>query len=212
MAKIVVIGGGGHAKIIMSIIKKINNFKIVGYTDHENRGNILGINYLGNDEVLRQVKRNYPSSSVVIGIGMLNNPNAQKRKKLFNFVTSLGFKLLPILSPDAVINENVKIGEGTIVMDGVIINSGTVIGDGVILNTNCSIDHDCKIGNFTHVAPGAILAGGVTIGENVLVGAGAIVIEYKTIADNILIGAGSVVTQDFTESGIYVGNPARLKS
>ncbi len=212
MTDIVVIGGGGHAKVVISIIKKINNFKIIGYTGPEDRGRILGIDYLGNDDVLRQVKRDHPSSSAVISIGMLKNLDAQKRKQLFELAVTLGFKLPPVTSPDAIINENVKIGDGTVVMDGVIINSGTVIGEGVILNTSCSIDHDCKVGSFTHVAPGATLSGGVTVGKNVLVGAGATVTQYKTIADNVLIGAGSVVTQDFTEAGIYVGNPARLKS
>ena len=30
------------------------------------------------------------------------------------------------------------------------------------------------------------------------------------ICDNTVIGAGAVVTKDITESGIYIGNPARL--
>jgi len=212
MHDIVVIGGGGHAKVIISIIKKINNFKIVGYTDPKNRGDILGIKYLGNDDVLAKVKGDHPSAVVVIGLGMLKSSDAQKRKQLFDLATSLELKLPPIISPDAIINENVQLGDGTVVMDGVIVNSGSIIGEGVILNTNCSVDHDCKIGSFTHVAPGVTLSGGVTIGDNVFVGAGATVKEYKSIADKVLIGAGSVVTKDCTESGIYLGNPASLRS
>ena len=80
------------------------------------------------------------------------------------------------------------------------------------MNTNCSVDHDCKISSFAHMAPGATLSGGVTIGENVLIGAGATVIEYKSIADNVIIGAGSVVVEDIPETGTYFGNPARLST
>lgn len=212
MCNFVVIGGGDHAKVIISILKKSDDLRIIGYTDVEDRGDILGIMYLGNDDVLREVKRNHPATSAVIGLGMLKNSDAEKRKQLFDLANSLGFKLPPIISSDAIINEDVEIGDGTVVMDGVVVNSGSLIGEGVILNTNCSVDHDCRIGNFTHVAPGATLSGGVAVGENVLVGAGATVTEYKSIAANVLIGSGSVVIQDCAEAGTYVGNPARLKS
>ena len=208
--KIILIGGGGHAKVIISIIKKMDDFRIIGYTDSDNRGDILGVEYLGGDDLLRQVIKDHPSATAaVVGVGMLKNSDARKRKQLFDLASSLSLKLPPIISPDAVINEDVKIGDGTVVMDGAVVNSGSSIGDGVILNTSCSVDHDCKISSFAHIAPGATLSGGVTIGENVLVGAGATVIEYKSIADNVIIGAGSVVVEDILELGIYTGVPAK---
>jgi len=211
MTDIVVIGGGGHAKVIISIIKKIKDFRIIGYTDLADRGDILGVEYLGSDELLRQVIRDHPSVTAVVGVGMLKNSDAHKRKQLFDLADSLGLNLPPIISPDAIINEDVEISDGTVVMDGVVINSGTVIGEGVILNTNCSVDHDCKVGSFTHVAPGATLSGGVTVGKNVLVGTGAVVIQHKEIVDNVLISAGSTVVKDILKTGTYFGSPARLK-
>jgi len=209
--KIILIGGGGHAKVIISIIKKMDEFRIIGYTDPDNRGDILGVEYLGIDDLLQEVIRDHPSAAAaaVVGVGMLKSSDARKRKHLFNLAGSLGLKLPSIISPDAVVNEDVKIGDGTIVMDGAVVNSGSAIGAGVILNTNCSVDHDCKISSFAHIAPGATLSGGVTVGENVLVGAGATVIEYKSIADNVIIGAGSVVVEDIPVPGIYTGIPAK---
>ena len=55
--KIILISGGGHAKVIISIIKKMNDFRIIGYTDPDNHGDILGVKYLGGDDLLRQVTR-----------------------------------------------------------------------------------------------------------------------------------------------------------
>ena len=52
MYNIIVIGGGGHAKVIISILKKIKNFKILGYTDYKDNGEILSIPYLGNDDLI----------------------------------------------------------------------------------------------------------------------------------------------------------------
>jgi acetyltransferase-like isoleucine patch superfamily enzyme len=38
------------------------------------------------------------------------------------------------------------------------------------------IEHDNQIGDFAHVAPGAVLAGDVVVGEAALIGAGAVVL------------------------------------
>lgn len=210
MSEIILIGGGEHAKVVVSVIRKIKKFKIIGYVDIENQGNLLGIVYLGNDDVLPDVKMKYPSCSAIISIGMLSTSDAQKREQLYHYAKSLGYKFPPIISPNAVINDNIKIGDGTVIFDGVIMNVGTIVGIGVILNTGSSIDHDCDVGNFSHIAPGVVLSGGVKIGKQVLIGVGSIITEHKVIIDNSIIGAGSLVVKDITEPGMYLGNPARL--
>ncbi|MDP8207327.1 MAG: acetyltransferase [Candidatus Electryonea clarkiae] len=209
MHDIVIIGGGGHAKVIISILLKNRNYRIIGYTDLYNNGDILNIQYIGNDDVLRQVIIDNPSTSATIGLGMIKTSDAQKRKQVFELIRSLGFELSPVLSLNAIIDSDVSMGEATVAMSGVVVNCGTTIGKSVILNTNCSIDHDCNIGDFTHIAPGVTISGGVTVGENVLIGVGSVVIEYKAIADNVIIGAGAVVTRDIIEAGVYAGIPAK---
>ncbi len=209
MVDIVVIGGGGHAKVIVSILKKLKSYRILGYTDLENRGALLSVPFIGCDDKLTQLRCEYSRCTAVIGIGMLNDSGKLKRAEVFQLLKSLGFEMPPIVSPDALVNEEVKIGIGTVVMDGVVVNSGTSVGNGVILNTHCSVEHDCEIGSFTHIAPGAILSGGVVVGREVLVGANAVVCQNKLIGDGCVIGAGAVVTTDCTDSGTYVGVPAR---
>jgi len=203
MEEIIIVGGGGHAKVVISILKKIGKYKIIGYTDIKNQGSILGIEYIATDEDIN----NYNVSMAAIGIGVLEN--FKIRYKIISNYIKKGFKFPSILSPDAIINEDVTIGTGTVVMDGVIINSGTDIGNFSIINTRSSVDHDCKIGDFVHIAPGVTLSGGVQIGNNSLIGAGSTVIQYKTIVENCIIGAGSLITKDCLESGKYVGISAR---
>lgn len=205
--KMVMVGGGGHAKVVASIVKKLGTFEILGYTDNENRGQLLNMPYLGTDEVLGHLKEQYLHLSAVLGIGYLGEGDA--RQRLVEKLRTIGITIPAIVSPQAIINEEVEIGEGTVVMDGVVVNSGTRIGNYVIVNTRASIDHDCEIGDFTHIAPGVTLSGGVKVGARTLVGVGATVVQYKTIGDQCLIGAGAVVTTDCSESGVYIGIPAR---
>lgn len=203
------IGGGGHAKVVISILKKLRNYQVFGYVDTIDKGDVLDIPYVGQDDGLIELAKKQDVTHAVIAIGQ--NKEHTKRYALFQQMSGMGLIFPVIVSPNAIINENVEIGEGTVVMDGVIVNSGSHIGRFCILNTNASVDHDCKIGDFVHVAPGAVLAGGVQVGSYSLIGAGSAVNQYKKIANNCIIGSGAVIIRDCSKSGTYVGVPAKLQ-
>jgi sugar O-acyltransferase (sialic acid O-acetyltransferase NeuD family) len=209
MKPIVIIGGGGQAKVVISILKKRGDFRILGYVDFTAQGSILGVNYLGDDSILKELGVKHPECAAVIGIGSVEI--SDKRNKIKKNLESLGYDLPAVISPESVINEEVEIDKGTVICDGVIINCGSKIGEGVIINTRASVDHDCLIGDFVHIAPGAILCGGVEVGQNSIIAAGATVLQYKKIVKDCLIGAGAVVTEDCLESGTYLGIPAKRK-
>ena len=88
-------------------------------------------------------------------------------------------------------------------------SSCTRIGKGCIINTGATVDHDNQIGDYVHISPGVHLAGTVNIGKGVWLGIGSIVSNNLHVADDCMIGVGAVVIKDITESGTYVGNPAR---
>ena len=207
MEKIFIIGGGGHAKVVVSIIKKLGAFDIVGYTDNENRGTVLGVPYLGTDAVLQRLKQDHPHCAAVLGIGYFGRDDL--RERLVGKLCRLEFSMPAVVASGAVVNEDVHIGEGTVVMDGVVINAGTRIGTYVIVNTCASVDHDCVLGDYAHIGPGVTLCGGVKVGARSLVGAGATVVQYKSIGAHCIVGAGSVVVNDCLQRGTYVGIPAK---
>jgi sugar O-acyltransferase (sialic acid O-acetyltransferase NeuD family) len=206
VSRIVVVGGGGHAKVLIGILKK-TDWDIAGYTDRQDKGAILGTAYLGGDEILPELLEAGGRWSAIIGLGKTDVSTA--RSRLLDRVVSLGFHVPVVVSPNAVINDEVDIGLGTVVFDGSIVNSGTIIGVGCILNTSTTVEHDCRLGDNVHVAPGATISGGVRIGANCMIGTGANVIQDVTICGDCLIGAGSTVVRDILTSGSYAGNPAR---
>jgi UDP-perosamine 4-acetyltransferase len=207
LEKIVIIGGGGHAKVLISIVKKSTLFDVIGYVDFRDSGTLLGVKYLGNDDKLREI--NFQGiKNAVLGIGQVSV--SEKRFDIVQKVKKVGFVFPSIISKDAIVNEDVLIEEGTQVLDGVVINPGVRIGKFSIINTKSTIEHDCKIGSFCHISPSAVLSGGVEIGDFSMVGANAVVVQCKKIFSRCLIGAGSVVTKDITEEGVYIGNPSRV--
>lgn len=206
MGKIVVIGGGGHAKVVICVLKKLG-YVIVGYTDNHDRGTILGIPHLGSDSDLAALIENRQCVAAIVGIGKVDTSDA--RLLLQRRFADLGFAFPAICSPHAVVNEEVTLGAGAVVLDGAIVNSGTTLGEACIVNTGSTIDHDCVIGANVHLAPGVTLSGGIRVGDNCTIGTGTRIIQSLTISEGCLIGAGSTVVEDISEAGTYVGSPAR---
>ena len=204
--KIIIIGGGGHTKVLVDIIQKNNQYDIVGYVDFENLGEILGVKYLGGDNCLIDFY-NSGVNNAALGIGQ--TCLTKKRYEIVYRIKKIGFYFPAILSRNAMTNQDVSIGEGVQVFDGAVVNCCTKIGKFTIINTNVTVEHDCKIGDFCHIATGAVLSGGVEMGDFSMIGSNAVIVHCKKIVSECLIGSGGVVIKDITEKGIYVGNPVR---
>ena len=207
MKNIVVVGGGGHARVVISLIKKLGRYKLVGFTDPEQSAEMLDVPYLGDDGALAAVLRDHAPCSAALGIG--NTSISDRRVKKAAQLVEMGFDLPALISPSAVVNEDVSIGDGTVVFDAAVVVTGARIGAACILNTGCCVDHDCRVGDGVHLAPGSVLSGGVDVGRLAMIGVGAVVIQNRKVSECCLVGAGATVTTDLMEAGVYAGTPAR---
>jgi len=206
--KIILIGGGGHCKVVISILKKLDNFEIAGIVDNYKAENFIsGIKIIGTDDDLKDI---YKSGihNAFITVGSIKDNI--KRYRLFNMAREIGYKFPVTISPKAIVDDNVKIDEGTVIMPGNIINIDSSIGKNCIINTGAIIEHDCKIGNNCHIAPGVHISGSVNIGELSFIGIGATIIQGVKIGKNVTIGAGSVVIKNIPDNVIVLGNPAKI--
>ena len=207
MTKLVVVGGGGHAKVVLSILGKLSDFEVMGYVDPNDMGTVLGAEYLGTDDVLQLLFEEQDVKAAALGIGHPGGSGV--RRSAVEKLKIIGYSLPPMISPDAIVNVDVAVGEGTVVMDRAVVNCGSVIGECSIVNTGAIVEHDCRIGAFAHVAPGATVCGGVTVGDDSLVGSGAVIIPGRKVSASCIIGAGATVTGDCAAGGVYAGIPAR---
>ena len=195
--QLMIIGAGGHGKVIRDIAKKTGYKEIYFLDDVVTEKE----NYKGK---VFEFKRYIDTADFFIAIG-----NNEKKKKIQSEIAACGGVFVNMIHPRAVIAEDVKLGVGISVMAGAVINSGTKIGNGVIINTLSSVDHDCLIEDFVHIAVGAHIAGNVKIGENTFIGAGATVINNVSVCGDCIIGAGGVVVRNLNKSGIYKGVPVK---
>lgn len=200
---LVIIGASGHGRVCADIAK-LNGYESIRFLDDDKSvRKCAGYEVIGS---IGDLEKYVPSSSFFVAIG-----NSGIRSKITDQIKAQGGNIITLLHPDAVIAEDVLIAEGSVVMAGTVINSGTVIGKGCIINTSSSVDHDCRIGEFVHVAVGAHIAGTVKIGSGTWVGAGATVSNNIEICSECMIGVGAVVVNAIKEVGTYIGVPARSK-
>ena len=113
------------------------------------------------------------------------------------------------IHPTALLMGEIEIGEGSFIGAYSILTTNIKVGSHSILNRGNHIGHDCIIGNYFSAMPGSIVSGSVHIGNMVYLGTNSSIIEKKYLSHNIKIGANSVVIRDITESGTYVGTPAK---
>lgn len=202
MKKIILIGGGGHCRVIIDAIKRFGEFDIYGITDMSlpKGTTILGVKVIGTDDLLPELF-NKGIRSVFIAVGSIGDCSI--RKEIYNNLKNIGFRLPVIIHPNAVIAEGVTFGEGTFIAAGVVINPDVKIGKNVIVNTSSSIDHDCQIGDFVHITPGVTLSGGVKIGSQTHIGIGAKIIQGINIGSNCMVKAGQLVCKDIPNNTTY---------
>lgn len=207
MIQVIGIGAGGHARVMLDILRLKNEYHPVGLLDPNYLGeSIDGVPVLGGDELMPQLRAEGVAAAF-IGVGSVGDNTL--RIKLFKQAHASGFSLINVIHPSAVLAPSVRLGHGVTIMAGVIVNPHTRIGDNVIINTGAIVEHDCGVAAHTHISPGAVLCGGVSLGEGAHVGAGATVRQYITIGERAVVGAGAVVVKDVPAQAVVMGVPAR---
>lgn len=199
MKKLLIIGAGGHGRVAADTAKRCGYTKIAFLDD--SYPNSASDSIIGNTADIHLHKNN---CDFFVAVG-----NIAARRKITNMLREAGITPVTLIHPNATIGENVTIGNGSIVMPGAVINTGAVLCESVIVNTCASVDHDCSVGNYSHISVGAHIAGTVSIGEDVFICAGATVINNVSICDSCIIAAGAVVISDISEAGTYMGIPAQ---
>lgn len=196
--RLVIIGAGGHGKVIADLALK-NGYTDIAFVDDNAVGECLGYPIIGTGETAEHLDDG--KTDFVIAVG--NNEVRKKIAELHNV------NWVSLVHPSAQIGTNVNIGIGTVVMAGAIINSCATVGKHCIINSCAVVEHDNMIEDYVHISPNAALGGTVRVGEKTHIGIGATVKNNIEICENCTIGAGAVVVKNIREPSTYIGIPAK---
>lgn len=200
MEKIFVCGAGGHAKVIIDIIRTLNLYEIEAVIETKSGKPFLGIDLIEEDVFLN----NFDKANVFIAIG-----ENYSRQKVYEKYARKGFLFPNLIHPTAVVSKSANLGVGNAVMANAVINPGASIGNHCVINTGSIIEHDCQIGDFVSCAPASVTCGECTLGEGVYLGANASIIHSKIVGEWSVIGSQSAVVKDVDAYTLVQGVPAK---
>jgi len=209
MKKILILGSGSHAKVIFSEILNLKKYKLIGFIDDFEKKNKIIVSYkkknfkiLGKINDLKKIK----FDCAVIGIG--DNTIREKIKNKTERIKK-NIKWEKVISKNAKISINVKIGDGSVIISGANINIGTKIGSHCLINSSSSIDHDNIFGDFSSTGPGVVTGGNVSIGKYSHLGIGSKIKNNITVDMSTIVGGNTFINKNCKKNSIYFGIPGK---
>lgn len=202
---IYVIGAGGHCKVVLDALLR-GGVKPAELCVRDGRSGLAGGELLGIRIETPEVAPDLTGQHFHIAIGA-----AAIRARLHSDAEAAGAAGLTVLHPAAIISPFAQVGDAGFIAARAVVGPAARLDRGVIINHGAVVDHDCFVGEFSHVAPNSCLGGGVRVGARCLIGAGAVVLPGVSIGDNVTVGAGAVVTRDISPDQTWIGIPAAPK-
>ncbi|WP_052487498.1 PglD-related sugar-binding protein [Gordoniibacillus kamchatkensis] len=161
MDKLIIIGAGGHGRVVSNIAERqFPEIEQIFVDDKTVGTEVRGKRVASTIREIRSILQTLPGQvGIVVAIG-----HNDTRKIIAGMIEPIvlserRFHYATIIDPSAVISPDAQIGYGTVIMPNTTISSQANIGSHCIINNNSSIDHDCEIGDFCHISPGVHLTG-----------------------------------------------------
>jgi len=212
MSDLLILGAGGHAKVVAETALANGSASRVAFLDDRCTGPdvcapVLGWPVIGPlaFSLQQDIRGQFHAALVAIG-------HSATRLHWIQQLQAAGYDLPVLIHPTAWISSSARIGPASVVFAQAVVQAEVSIGTGSILNTGCSVDHDAQLGDGVHICPGARLAGEVQVGARSWIGIGASVIQQVRIGADVAVGAGAALVRDLPDGVTAVGVPARLLS
>lgn len=203
--KIYIVGSGGFAKEVYSLIKTLEKYQFEGFIDNTNQKKELKLlnetlPIIDEEYFLKNIK----NVNLVFGVGNPKILNILKEKfKDYNFPNLIH----PSHKSDS---DNIQLGVGNIITQNVVFTTNIKIGSFNIFNLNSTVGHDCEIGSMNVINPSSNISGNCKIGDMNLFGVSSVILENLKIGNNNIIGASTLVNKNINDNGVYIGIPFKF--
>jgi sugar O-acyltransferase (sialic acid O-acetyltransferase NeuD family) len=208
--KVVIIGAGDHGRGALEIFREASRhggyYVVLGFLDdsQQKQGVMVGgLPVLGGLDWIHDQHR--PEIGYVMGIA-----DARAKQRIAQRLDERSLTFVSVVHPSAFIANGVRIAPGALINAGAAIAYDTVIEEHTTVNLNATIGHDCVLGRFSTVAPGANIAGRVRLGEGCDIGLNATVGKGLDVGEWSSVGPGTVVIKSVAARQHVFGNPARV--
>ena len=202
-------GASGFGREVMPLVRsqlKETGAKVVFVDDRDGPGSLNGYP-VWKYEQFRDFESKHRGMVFAIA-------NSEVREKLAAKCQSDGIDVISVKADNAVILDEVSIGEGSILCHFTQLTSNIRIGKHFHANIYSYVAHDCIVGDYVTFAPSVRCNGNVVIEDHAYIGTGAVIKQGTperplVIGQGAIVGMGAVVTKDVPAGTVVVGNPAK---
>jgi UDP-perosamine 4-acetyltransferase len=208
--KYLVIGAGGHSRVVLSILQETVYHGEIGIIDFDEAPSInttiLNSPIIGSIGDLSLMNNAFtPPAYIAIG-------DCSIRRNIYMKLKNWGYETPNLVSKSASIHSSIQLGEANIICPDVFIGPEVILGNNNLLNTRSIVEHQSYVGNHSHLAPACVILGSAKIADSVFIGSSSVILQNIHIESNVTIGANSTVVRDIKEVGsTLVGSPAKPK-
>ena len=189
--KLALFGYGGHAREVACQIDK----KITFFVDDK---------YVNN--IAKPISEFNPKKYLM----MVAVADSKDRANIVNKLPKETSYFTFIHPSVKIMDNNIKIGDGSFIGANSILTINIKLGKHTLLNRGNHIGHDCIVGDYFSMMPGAILSGDIIIKDQVYMGTNSSIKEKLNICSNSTIGMNSCVVKNIDVGGVYVGIPSKI--
>lgn len=209
MKKIIVYGAGAYAELFYYEVDRTKTLEIVAFVvDDEflnGENSFLGKPLIALSDCLKR----YPKEmyDMIVMVGQINMRN---RKRMYENAKEMGYKLINYISPNAIVEQSIEMGENNIILPGAFIGFKGKMGNNNFIRQNVYLGHEFVIGDHNMIASGCTIGGNFSMGSLNFLALGTTIINSICIGSECLIGAGSVVVKNIPNQSKGYGNPIKI--
>jgi sugar O-acyltransferase (sialic acid O-acetyltransferase NeuD family) len=176
----VLVGAGGHAKVLAEILEKAGA-RLSAYVDVR-ESTWLDARRYADDGSFSDL-----SHAVVVGMAGIRAAQLRRRLAIADGWIGRGFELPPVVHPAAWVSRSAVLGPGVQILAGAIVQPGARLGRGAIVNSASVVEHDAVVGPGCHLAPGSVVLADSKVGACAMIGANAVVLRGTEVPDDSLV-------------------------
>ena len=183
MEKLLLVGSGGFGRVVLEHASRLYD---CAFLDDGTLTSVDGTPVIGKIKDLESLFPEYKLLLVTIG-------NNALREKIYKQAAEIGYSFPNIIVPSAYISPHAVLGAGVVILNNACVQNNARVGSGTILNAGVEAHQDSVIGDYCLIYANSVIRSLAHVGNRAWIGSTATVSTGASVPNDSVIEDGAVV-------------------